>query len=208
MAAAVKYFHENAEQFNINSDQIAIGGASGGGYTTMIASILLAREDKAHMVNLQILENANLGPCLDDTPVNIVQPWEKALRNLVPYDLIATDYETQNKERDPLLFPLFVTLEEAAKLPKTVLFTSEFDPIRRSSHQIIPTLKRAGVYLDHGDYAGSAHCFFLFPYDPNTPLWFKDMQKVFGIYMNREKDFIPALAELNIPVGDYLHSHN
>jgi len=55
-------------------------------------------------------------------------------------------------------------------------------------------LKRAGVYLDHGDYAGSAHCFFLFPYDPNTALWFKDMKKVFGIYMKNhinEDDKVP-----------------
>jgi len=134
IASAVKFFHENAEDFNINSDELAMGGVSGGGYTTMIASILLAREDKAHLVKLQILENANLGTCLDDAPENTVQQWEKAFRNLVPYDLLATDYETQNKERDPLLYPMYVSLEEAAKLPPTILFTSEFDPVRRSTH--------------------------------------------------------------------------
>jgi len=134
IASAVKFFHENAEDFNINSDELAMGGVSGGGYTTMIASILLAREDKAHLVKLQILENANLGRCLDDAPENTVQPWEKVYRNVIMYELIATDYETQNKERDPLLYPMYVSLEEAAKLPPTILFTSEFDPVRRSTH--------------------------------------------------------------------------
>ena len=76
------------------------------------------------------------------------------------------------------------SLEEAAKLPKTVLFTSEFDPVRRDTHQIIQKLKRAGVYLDHGDYAGSAHCFYLFQYDPNTKLFFDDMKTLFTVYMN------------------------
>ena len=135
ISAAVKFFHENAEDFNINSDQLAMGGASGGGYTTMIASILLAREDKAHLLKLQILENANLGTCLNDAPENTVQPWEKVYRNvMIMYELLATDYETQNKERDPLLYPMYVSIEEAAKLPPTILFTSEFDPVRRGTH--------------------------------------------------------------------------
>ena len=46
---------------------------------------------------------------------------------------------------------------------------------------IIPKLKKAGVYEDHGDYAGSAHTSMMyFDPDPNYKLFYEDMRKVFS----------------------------
>lgn len=55
---------------------------------------------------------------------------------------------------DPLLCPFVTGPEEMAKIPKTVLCTSEFDWMRRDVHMIIPKMKEAGVYVDHIDYSG------------------------------------------------------
>ena len=52
-----------------------------------------------------------------------------------------------------------MTVEDAQKLPKVVLQTSEWDFVRQETHIVIPLLKKAGVYLDHSDYARLPHGF-------------------------------------------------
>ena len=125
-----------------------------------------------------------LGRNLEDEPEHLVPSWEKPYVNSLPFDLLVDDFETMNKNRDPILYPFDISEEEAKLLPQTVLFTSEFCWLRRDTHRIIPKLKRAGVYLDHADYAGSAHAsFMVFTFDPNHKLYNKDMQLVFKKYV-------------------------
>ena len=121
-----------------------------------------------------------LGRNLEDEPEHLVPSWEKSYVGSLPIHLLVDDYETMNANRDPILLPFEISDEEAKLLPKTVLFTSEFCWLRRDTHRIIPKLKKAGVYQDHGDYAGSAHASFMtFNLDPNYKLYNQDMQKVF-----------------------------
>ena len=113
-----------------------------------------------------------LGRNLEDEPEHLVPAWEKPYVNCLPFDLLVDDFETMNANRDPILFPFEISEEEAKLLPKTVLFTSEFCWLRRDTHRLIPKLKKAGVYLDHGDYAGSAHgSYWAFNMDPNFKLF-------------------------------------
>ena len=44
MIAALKYAHEKAHQYGIDTYKISLGGSSGGAFTSMIASILLVRQ--------------------------------------------------------------------------------------------------------------------------------------------------------------------
>ena len=128
-----------------------------------------------------------LGTSLDDLPENSVEEWEKPYINCLNFELIASDYAKQHSERDPLLYPVEVSLEEAKLLPRTVLFTSEFDWMRRDTFTLVTKLKKAGTYVDHGDYAGSAHCFYAWTPEPNTDLFHKDMKKVFDNYVPSPK---------------------
>jgi acetyl esterase/lipase len=175
MVAAVKYFSEKAKEYGISEDKLCIGGCSAGAYTSMIACILMGREGISNLIKMQFLLSPMLGTGLEDAPENTVMDWEKPYINCLPYDLIASDFPKQNSERDVLLYPSDISLEEARKLPKTVLFTSEFDWLRRDTHNMIVKLKQAKVYADHADYAGSAHVFYLFSMDPNFKLFFDDI---------------------------------
>jgi acetyl esterase/lipase len=125
---------------------MAIGGCSGGGYTAMVAAILLARESQTSLVKQMILVSPMLGRNLEDEPDNIVPDWEKTYVNSLPFDLLVDNFETMNANRDPILYPFNISLEEAKLLPKTTLFTSEFCWLRRDTHWILPKLKKAGVY--------------------------------------------------------------
>jgi len=53
--AAFHHAHQNAEKYGINPDKISLMGSSGGGFIAMVASILLAREEKANLVKLLLL---------------------------------------------------------------------------------------------------------------------------------------------------------
>jgi hypothetical protein len=60
--------------------------------------------------------------------------WEKSFLNCIPVSLLVDDFDTKHKNRDPILYPFEISLEEAKKLPKTVLITSEFCMLRRDTH--------------------------------------------------------------------------
>ena len=96
------------------------------------------------------------------------------------FDLHCPDWP--NRLKDPLLFPAQVEMEELKKLPKCVLCTSEFDLIRRHTHNLIPRMKEAGIYLDHMDFAGTEHVFYRNLDEPRSELWFREMKKVFDTY--------------------------
>ena len=129
-----------------------------------------------------------LGRNLEDTPKEQVPKWERPFIQCMPWHLLVDDFETMDKNRDPILYPFNISDEEAQLLPQTVLFTSEFDYLRRDVHMIIPKLKKAGVYEDHGDYAGSAHTSFMFFFeDPNFKQYHEDLKKVFSGLENDQK---------------------
>lgn len=122
-----------------------------------------------------------LGRNLEDSPVEEVPKWERPYIWSIPFNLLVDDFERMDKERDPILYPFHIGDEEAKLLPKTVLFTSEFCWLRRDTHMLVPKLKKAGVYEDHGDYAGSAHSSYMFfGKDPNFKLFHQDLRKVFS----------------------------
>ena len=141
----------------------------------MIACILMGREGISNLIKMQFLLSPMLGTGLEDAQANTVMDWEKPYIHCLPYYLIASDFEKQNSERDVLLYPSDISLEEARQLPKTIFFTSEFDWLRRDTHNMINKLKKAEVYVDHADYAGSAHVFFMFSMDPNFKPFFDDI---------------------------------
>lgn len=85
----------------------------------------------------------------------------------------ATDFEKQDKENDFNLFPGRISQEDAKKLPPVILQKSEFDMLRGDTDEIIPKLQQAGVYADHMDFAGVAHCFYLFADEPNADIFYE-----------------------------------
>ena len=129
-----------------------------------------------------------LGRNLEDTPKEQVPKWERPFIWSMQWHLLVDDFETMDKNRDPILYPFHISDEEAKLLPQTALFTSEFCYLRRDTHMIIPKLKQAGVYEDHADYAGSAHTSMMyFDFDPNFNLFYEDLNKVFSNLENGQK---------------------
>ena len=106
-------------------------------------------------------------------------PWEEPMWPFRSNDFDLHCPDWANKMNEPLLFPAQVEMEELKKLPKCVLCTSEFDLIRRHTHNLIPRMKEAGIYLDHLDYSGVGHVFYRDLNEQKSELWFQDMKTVF-----------------------------
>lgn len=117
MIAALKYFKENAAEFNIDDTKLILGGGSGGAYTVMVAAILLGRDNQSDLVKSMVLICPMLGRTLEDAPADQVPEWEKSFINCIPYSLLVDDFDKKHKNRDPLLYPFEISVEEAKKLP-------------------------------------------------------------------------------------------
>lgn len=59
--AAIEYLMENADKHGCDASKLCITGESAGGWITMGAAILLAREDKGDKVKLMVLNCPMLG---------------------------------------------------------------------------------------------------------------------------------------------------
>ena len=107
----------NAETYGVDEQKIALGGVSGGGFTVMIAAMLLARNQEQSLVKKLILVAPMLGRNLEDTPKEQVPKWERSYIWCQPWHLLVDDFETMDKNRDPILYPFHISDEEAKLLP-------------------------------------------------------------------------------------------
>lgn len=48
-----------------------------------------------------------------------------------------------------MLYPGKMSMEDLKQIPPTVVFTSEFDFLRKDALDLISRLREAGKYLDH-----------------------------------------------------------
>lgn len=158
---AVEYFLENCEQHGCDPDKISVHGCSGGGWITMGSMILMARDEpcKLDKIKLMILTCPMLKDSIGNMKREEVEDWEQCMWpfRYNDYDMHTLDREAN--KNDALLYPGKASIEEIKKMPKCVLQTSEYDPIRRDVHDVIPKMKEAGIYLDHMDYSSVGHAF-------------------------------------------------
>ena len=71
--------------------------------------------------------------------------------------MLATDYDTQHKNKDPVLYPGLMSDECLKKLPPIIITTGEYDIFRRSHIELIERLQKAGRLLDVLDVPQSVH---------------------------------------------------
>lgn len=57
--------------------------------------------------------------------------------------------DEDRKIKGAAMYPGLMDLEDLKKCPPTVVFTSEFDFLRRDALNFVDRLKQVGKYLDH-----------------------------------------------------------
>lgn len=140
----IKYAKEHALEFRINPENIAVGGHSAGGNFSAAICLLDA---KRRILNLKcaILDypplDISTDPYLKPTPKNAIPPDMACLFNAA--------YCTKEEAQNPLVSPVFATIEQLKSFPPTLVITASQDSLCKEAEDFKDKLTEAGVKVAH-----------------------------------------------------------
>ena len=171
--SVIKHIYENATDYGIDKNKIAVGGDSAGGnYTAAVT--LKARDQHIPMIALQILiyPVVAVGDAMvseykwSEDMIKIAPELEDKIRPLTglgrpikdPNDLILKSYLPDlNLIKNPYVSPMLA--KSHVNLPKTILVSAEFDGLRIQTEFYAKQLRDAGVDVTCYRYKGMTHAF-------------------------------------------------
>ncbi len=154
-AAVLKWLMAEADLLSIDSNRIAVAGESSGG--NLAAGLaLMARDQSAMPIAAQIL----LCPALD--PKMASKSWGEMGEDFLPprqqMDWMWRAYlPTSADEENPYAAP--VSANSLAGLPRCLMLTAEFDPLRDEAEEYAVRLEAAGVNVEMRRCSGQIHAF-------------------------------------------------
>jgi len=150
---AFRYIYENASQFGINQNRIAVGGDSAGA-NIAAATCLMAKQHPEIKVSHQLL----FYPALDATMSSksyhryaegyglnsstMVYCWDQYVQD---------ESEKQNELVSPLL------AQSLDGLPEATIFVCEYDPVRDDGERYAQKLRHAGIQVNFHLLDGMIH---------------------------------------------------
>ena len=145
---AFYHVYNNAADFGVDPNKIAIGGDNGGGWVCIGAAYQMIKDGKSHLPKMMILRSSMHSNMIQAEAFGNLHNYEKYTQDMQYsiFNLLATDFEAQNE--DPLLYPAKMPIEDLKKLPPTIICTGEFDHMRRESMFLISRLKQTDKLLD------------------------------------------------------------
>ena len=154
---AYRWLLDNAGRIEGDPSRLALVGESSGGATVACLTLLL-RDLGAHLPVLQVLaypvtDMCDRWPSYEERGTGYTLDGEFArwsLRNYLPDD---------HDPSDPYLLPL--AAGDLSGLPRTLLMTAEFDPLRDEGIAYARRLQAAGVAVEHVHIEDQMHGFLL-----------------------------------------------
>jgi acetyl esterase len=154
--ASLRYVAENAGEFDIDPNRIAVGGDSAGG-TLATVVCLIARDRGGPKIGFQLL----IYPATDyedDRPsVREFAQGYFLTKPLLDYfwgHYLARPEDGRNPHASP------IRAESLAGLPPAMVITAECDPIRDQGEAYAQRLRESGVAVTVKRYEGAIHAFF------------------------------------------------
>ena len=160
---ALKYLLDNANDLNVNPNQLFVGGNSAGGGLTVALS-LLARDKK----EINIACTFPLYPMIDcnntSTSYNNDAPVWNTYSNKLAWDLYLNSKERKNVSK--YASPSLET--DYSNLPPVFTYIGTIDPFYAETLTYINKLKEANIEVNYKEYEGCYHGFDIIGY--NTKL--------------------------------------
>lgn len=146
---SVKYIHSNADMLGVDKNKICASGTSGGSWICLGATYHMIKANEANMIKSLFLICPMISDQTGSLTENQLKPYEKsnALSISNFFHHLMTDED--RKIKGAAMYPGLMDLEDLKKCPPTVVFTSEFDFLRRDALNFVDRLKQVGKYLDH-----------------------------------------------------------
>ena len=155
--AAVEYIGTHARDFGIDNARLGICGDSAGGTLAAATAQALARADGPVRLALQVL----LCPILDNSRMTDSR---RELADGYLVDQATLDHDLLHyvpagtDAANPRISPLRAT--DLAGLPRTIIHTAEFDPLRDEGRHYFERLAHSGVAVSYTCHAGMIHLFY------------------------------------------------
>lgn len=155
---ALKWVFNHAEEFGANPDQIILAGDSAGGNLTAGLS-LYTRDVKGPQITQQILINPRTDHASDTKSFMDFREGyglsEEAIRFFEQH-YFSNPADSENIYASPLQHKYL------EYLPKTIIVTSEYDPLRDEGENYGFKLRKAGIDVEIIRYLGMAHTMVAF----------------------------------------------
>ena len=159
--SGLKWIHANAEELNIDNDQIIIAGESGGGNLTIATGLKLKQDGDIGLIKgLYALCPYIAGhwPLSENPSSEENEGILLSLHTEQEFSQGAIIYGIDAyKNKDPLAWPSFATADDVKGLPKTYIIVNECDPLRDEGVNFYRLLREADVDAQCRQVMGSVH---------------------------------------------------
>ena len=159
--SGLKWIHANAEELNIDNDQIIIAGESGGGNLTIATGLKLKQDGDIGLIKgLYALCPYIAGhwPLPENPSSEENEGILLSLHTEQEFSQGALIYGIDAyKNKDPLAWPSFATADDVKGLPKTYIIVNECDPLRDEGVNFYRLLREADVDAQCRQVMGSVH---------------------------------------------------
>jgi len=148
---------ENAEQLNIDTNRIVLAGDSAGG-TLAAVTALRMRDDARYNPCAQVLVYPVTDYHTPGTPSYIENADGYVLTRAAMIRFWDEYLDNAEQSSHPYASPLRADKFEG--LPRTLILTAEFDPLRDEGRMYAERLRKSGVTVTHWNHDGMIHGFF------------------------------------------------
>ena len=152
----IKHYASNAGRYNINPENIGIGGHSAGANLATVMCIK-AKEKSDFSLKYQIMDY----PVCDMTIGAYNRPRPKGALSPKMVDMFGACYYDNDVAiaRSPYISPVFATKEQLSALPPALLILAGRDSLHDEGARYLELLRDAGVSVEVHDFAKSIHGF-------------------------------------------------
>lgn len=158
--AATRWVYAHAAQIGVDPMRIAVGGDSAGGNLAAVVSLKL-RDTGGPALKAQLL----VYPATQlraPREGSLVTNADGYFLRTVDMDWFENHYLGDSADpNDPAVSPLLA--RDLSRLPRALVITAEFDPLRDQGEAYARRLREAGVVCAYSCYAGAIHGFFGMP---------------------------------------------
>lgn len=151
-----KHYASNAERYNIDPENIGIGGHSAGGNIATVVCIL-AKERNESLFKYQVLDYP---PC----DLSLGAYGRPRIKGALPpkmMSMFGVCYFLNDEKavKSPYASPVFATKEQLSGLPPALLIVAGRDSLHDEAVRYMELLREAGVPVEFHDFKDSLHGF-------------------------------------------------
>ncbi len=173
---AFNWLYDNAENYRIDRERMAIGGDSAGGNLSAVVCILNRDEGKAKPALQMLIYPSTIGNCSSKSRIRFHDAPVLPKRVL---EWLHNHYISEDQENDPRFNAL--ATDDFSDLPPAFVMTAGYDPLLDEGEAYAKKLQAHGVSVRYSCYANMFHGFYNFGVLPESKIAIKESADILAV---------------------------